>query len=233
MGKRIDRALLLALFSCLCFFALSCFVPSIPLCAALAYLAGAALYRSVLRLPPGARRKKRLRLQAAEACLSEAIYQRAHGELLRRALPEGTLLLYRLPESELSREEVLSLWRSAPPGTLTLATTGRVSRRTSDWAQTLSSPSVRLIGREELLRLVAACEGFDPQSFRHARPDRRERLRQALLHSRLSPRGVLTYACVLLALYLLLGRRMYLACALCLIALGALKAHVRRGEGAS
>lgn len=230
VGKRIDRALLLALLSAVCFFALNRFLPSAALCMALSFLIGSALYRLCRRLPPGARRKKRLRLQAADRCLNEALLTRAHDKLLLRVLPEGTRLLYRLPDSALSPQEALSLWRDAPPDhTLTLATTGPLPRQTVELAQRLKDPCVRLIDRSALLQLLAEDDRLPLSSPSHSAPlfSRWQRL---LVRSPLSLPGGCLYALTLLAAYYFTGSIVCLFCALCLIALAALSSRARRAE---
>lgn len=229
MGVRIDRTLILGLLTSLFFLALRGFVPSVLACMALSFLFGAAAYRLFRRLENGPRRLKKRRLRRAEAYLDALPLQRGEEGALHDLLPEGTRLLVRLPDSALSREEVLALWRAAD-SPLILATTGTLPRQTVELARTLPAPEVTLIGRAELIRRLANAMDFPlPECARTPRGETlRVRLERMLQKNRLGMLGSCLYGGVLMGLYLLSGSGVYLICSLCLLVIGVLTLRVRR-----
>lgn len=227
MGKRIDHLILLTLSVSLFFFLLLGALRSIPLCMAVSVFFGAAVLRFLRRLPEGARARRRRRARQAEAYLDAVVLRRAGDAALRQILPPHAVVLYRLAGSALEREELLSLWR-AQTEPLTLATTGSFPRSTADLAQSLQPP-VALFGRSDLIRRLADDPKIVlPEVPRTApRGGLRARWRQALENNRLGLAGSCLYAAILLALYLFTGSAVYLACALCLAALGGLSWRAR------
>ena len=228
MGKRIDHLILLTFLVSLFFFFLLGALRSIPLCMALSLLFGAAVLRLLRRLPEGARTRRRRLARQAEAYLDAVVLRRAGEAALLQALPPRAVVLYRLAGSALEREELLSLWR-AQTEPLTLATTGSLPRSTADLAQSLQPP-VALFGRGDLIRRLAD----DPKIILPEVPGTsrrgglRARWHQALENNRLGVAGSCLYAAILLVLYLFTGSVVYLACALCLAALGGLSWRARR-----
>lgn len=227
MGRHIDRALVSGLLTGLFFCALRGFVRSIPACMLLSFLFGAALYRLSRRLENGSRRlKRRRRTRRAEAYLDALVLRQADEQALKSVLPADTAILLRLPDSALSRDEVLSRWREAE-SPLTLAATCAIPRQTAEFASGLPAPQVTLIGRGELIRRLS--KSTIPL------PDRpmprlafRARLAQMLQKNRLGMLGSCLYGGIMLCLYLLTGVRAYLIGSLCLIAIGGVTFRVRR-----
>lgn len=226
MGRHVDRALVSGLLTGLFFCALRGFVRTIPVCMLFSFLFGAALYRLSRRLENGPRRLKRRRKLRAEAYLDALVMRQADEKALKSVLPENTRILLRLPDSALSRDEVLSRWREAE-SPITLAATCAIPRQTAEFASSLPAPQVALIGRSELIRRLAR----SPVPL----PDRplprlafRARLAQMLQKNRLGMLGSCLYGGILLCLYLLTGVGAYLIGSLCLIAIGGATFYVRR-----
>ena len=226
MGRHVDRALVSGLLTGLFFCALRGFVRTIPVCMLFSFLFGAALYRLSRRLENGPRRLKRRRKLRAEAYLDALVMRQADEKALKSVLPENARILLRLPDSALSRDEVLSRWREAE-SPITLAVTCAIPRQTAEFASSLPAPQVTLIGRSELIRRLAR----SPVPL----PDRplprlafRARLAQMLQKNRLGMLGSCLYGGIMLCLYLLTGVGAYLIGSLSLIAIGGATFYVRR-----
>ena len=210
MGRHVDRALISGLLTGLFFCALRGFVRTIPVCMLFSFLFGAALYRLSRRFEKGPRRLKRRRKLRAEAYLDALVMRQADEKALKSVLPENARILLRLPDSALSRDEVLSRWREAE-SPITLAATCAISRQTGELIRRLAQPSVPL-----------------PDCPRPPRRPLRARLAQMLQKNRLGMLGSCLYGGIMLCLYLLTGVGAYLIGSLSLIAIGGATFYVRR-----
>lgn len=227
MGRHVDRALVSGLLTGLFFCALRGFVRTIPVCMLFSFLFGAALYRLSRRLENRPRRLKRRRKLRAEAYLDALVMRQADEKALKSVLPENARILLRLPDSALSRDEVLSRWREAE-SPITLAATCAIPRQTAEFASSLPAPQVTLIGRGELIRRLAQPAVPLPDCSRSPRRPLRARLAQMLQKNRLGILGSCLYGGIMLCLYLLTGVGAYLIGSLSLIAIGGATFYVRR-----
>lgn len=227
MGRHIDRALVSGLLTGLFFCGLRGFVCAIPVCMLLSFLFGAALYRLSRLLESGSRRMKRRRKLRAEAYLDALVLRQADDQALKSVLPTGATVLLRLPDSALGRDEVLSSWREAK-SPLILAATCVIPRQTAEFASGLPEPQVTLIGRSELIRLLAYPSVHLPSCSHAPRRPLGARLAQMLQKNRLGMPGSCLYGGILLCLYLLTGVNAYLIGSLSLIMIGGATFWVRR-----
>lgn len=226
MGKKIDRAALLALAALGLYLGFVSAFGSIWLAAACA-LCALLLLRKLLsplagRLPKREARRGRARAEVERWALLDKDAAEAEARaLLEKAYPGQAaeaemLFLPRHPQGPpLNLNAVLDAWRGRGGEKLLLITTARADAAAHACAAKLAHPAVRLIDGERLCALLAA---FPPPKREEA-PARR-RLRIAVSRER-APRRLL-FGLLLLLMYLLLGNPLYLGAALLTLFLAAM-----------
>lgn len=226
MGKKIDRAALLALAALGLYLGFVSAFGNIWLAAACA-LCALLLLRKLLsplagRLPKREARRGRARAEVERWALLDKDAAEAEARaLLEKAYPGQAaeaemLFLPRHPQGPpLNLNAVLDAWRGRGGEKLLLITTARADAAAHACAAKLAHPAVRLIDGERLCALLAA---FPPPKREEA-PARR-RLRIAVSRER-APRRLL-FGLLLLLMYLLLGNPLYLGAALLTLFLAAM-----------
>ena len=232
MEKRIDRLLLWAILIAFSFFLCLSFSDSVAFSMIFSGVLISLLHHIIRKIPTSRCASRRKRLQKGEQYLDALFYRKTDDEsILRKILPENAKVLYRFPGNMLSREEVMNLWRAEqlPDDTLVLATSGSIPRLTEDFAQSLQNPTVALIGRQKIIRLLAKSElpmpDFPKESIKGSV---KERFVQTLQKNRLGVVGSCLYSVVLMTLYLLTGTLIYLPCALLLLLAGGATWYIKR-----
>ena len=183
------------------------------------------------RWSKGRRANRKRRLQQASAYLESVVLGGADEAILRGALPEGAVICFHLPEHQLSRDELYNQWRAHHgEKSLILAECGGISRGAALLAESLCQPAVQLISRKELIRRLAVDSVPLPVRERtgFAWKKARSRLLLILRQNRVETWRCLCYGGVMLFVYLLTGRALYLPFGLMLLGAGALGWHARR-----
>ncbi len=221
MGKRIDRAagLLLAAAGMYLFF-LNAW-QSIPLACALSFV-GSALLGHLVRRHPG-RERMSLRQARCEllriAGLPDPEAAQALEALVRSRYPGEDCRVVpavKHPEASLNCGDVMNLWKAnRGPGKIAIAATCACEPRAALYARELRDPQVAVVDRRMLERALRGTDAPEVPSppFRDALRQWPRRVFRIAASRRPRPRDALI-AVLLLGMYLVNGRTLYLFSAL-------------------